>query len=121
MLNAPIECRLSHVPFAQDHPHHTFPTRGEVELVNTSSVQVAIVWDMHPFQYLDLVVTDSEGRVWSSSHYGGIFSHTGYLQELRLKTGEFYRASVGLLTTLPRPYPAGRYIIRAVFGYAKCS
>jgi hypothetical protein len=86
-------------------------------LVNTSAGDVVIAWDMHPLQYLDLLVTDATGRVQSARYYGGIFSHTGQVQELRLGPGESYRTTVGLLTTVAQPCEPGWYAVRAIFEY----
>lgn len=85
--------------------------------MNTSAGEVVVAYDLHPLQYLDLVVTDAAGRVRSVGHYGGIFSAFGGVQELRLGSGESFRHTVGLLTTVPRPSEAGRYAILARFEY----
>jgi hypothetical protein len=91
---------------------------GEIELENTSSSVIEIENDMHPLQYLNLVVTDAQGTVLSEGHYGDNFSPRGRIDTLRLAPGEKYSHNVGLLSTLaPEKQLPGTYTVRAVYEY----
>jgi hypothetical protein len=94
------------------------PTAGEIELENSSSSVLVIETDMHPLQYLNLVVTDAGGSVLSEGHYGDIFSPRGRKDALRLAPGAKYNHLVSLLGTLPQEkrFP-GAYSVQAVYEY----
>jgi uncharacterized protein (TIGR02996 family) len=110
----PIDCRLRHAPEEWDVRN----TRGEVELVNLVTEEVSIHFNLHPLQFLDLLVRDSSGIIRSESFYGNRFSPIGEMMTLRLKPGESYRHAVHLLGNVPEPIPTtGRYTIRASYQY----
>jgi hypothetical protein len=73
---------------------------GEIELENSSPDVLVIENDMHPLQYLNLVVADASGTVLSGGHYGDIFSPRGRLDHLRLAPGAKYHHLVSLLATV---------------------
>jgi hypothetical protein len=89
-----------------------------VELENASPNVLEIETDMHPLQYLNIVVMDARGTVLSEGHYGDIFSPRGRIETLRLAPGASYHHVVSLLGTLPqdRQLP-GTYTVRAVYEY----
>jgi len=87
-------------------------------LENTSAKPLAIEFDMHPLQYLDLAVTDASGALVSASHYGNVFSPLGERAVLRLAPGEKYAFRVGLLENVPQEKRLpGCYTIRASYRY----
>jgi hypothetical protein len=65
-----LVCRLR----AKQLPGGCSPTAGEIELENASPDVLVIETDMHPLQYLNLVVADASATVLSEGHYGDIFS-----------------------------------------------
>jgi hypothetical protein len=77
---------------------------------------VEIEADMHPLQYLNLVVTAADGTVVSNGHYGDIFSPSGETRTLRLVPGAKFTHNVFLLGSVPeekrRP---GRNTVQAVY------
>src|SRR4029077_18173460 len=77
------------------------PSAGEIELENITSEAVEIEADRHPLQYLDMVVTDAEGRVVSDGHYGDIFSPLGRIYTLRLAPGEKFSGPVSFVGNVP--------------------
>jgi hypothetical protein len=89
-----------------------------VELENVSADVIAIeVW-MHPLQYLNLVITDSEGNVVPASPYGNIFSPREKPYTLRLAPGEKYVHNVSLLGNVPEEKQLpGTYTVYAVYEY----
>jgi hypothetical protein len=92
--------------------------RGEVELENRSSAPLEIAYRMTPLQYLNLVVTDSDGRVVSEGHFGDRFAPTLEPQILRLGPGEKFTANVHLLATVRcDPIRPGTYNVQAVYEY----
>jgi hypothetical protein len=111
---AVLVCRLRHKILRGK----ASPLGGEVELQNTSDKVVEIEMDMHPLQYLNLVVTDSVGTIISSGHYGDIFSPLGTTRTLRLAPKEKFAHNVALLGTVPeeRRKP-GRYFVQAIYQY----
>src|SRR5947209_7282942 len=91
-------------------------TAGEVELENASPNVLAIENEMHPLQYLNLVVTDATGTVLSVGSYGDIFSPRGRIDTLRLAPGAKYSHTVPLLGTLPQEKRLpGTYTVQAVY------
>jgi len=107
-------CRLRHKPLRRG----SSPTAGEVELENSSSSAIEIETDMHPLQYLNIVVTDPRGSVLSEGHYGDIFSPLGRIDTLHLGPGEKYCHNVSLLGTLPQEKRLpGAYTVSAVYKY----
>src|SRR5437879_5742044 len=82
--------------------HGTSPGAGEVELENASTRVLEIEADMHPLQYLDLVVLDSAGTPVSEQRYADIFSPLGTICTIRLAPGEKYVHNVSLLGTVPQ-------------------
>ena len=48
--------------------------RGEVELENQSTAPLEISYQMTVLQYLNLMVTDANGRVVSEGHFGDRFA-----------------------------------------------
>ena len=70
-VQAVLACRLRHARLGRS----LSPTAGEVELENTSASAIEIEADMHPLQYLELVVTDSAGTVISEEPYAHMEPH----------------------------------------------
>jgi hypothetical protein len=92
------------------------PNMGEVELENVSATPLEIAYRMTPLQYLNLVVTDSGGRVVSEGHFGDRFAPTLDPLVLRLPPGATFTATVHLFATVPLdPVPAGTYTVQAVY------
>jgi hypothetical protein len=92
------------------------PTAGEIELENVSSAAVEIEVRTSPLQNLNLIVTDSAGRVISDSFYGDLFSPLDKPYTLLLPPGQKYTAPVGLLGNVSEAnqHP-GKYTVRAVY------
>ena len=89
---------------------------GEVVLTNQSADPVEIEYQMSPLQYLELEVTDADGRFVSEGHYSDRFSPKLEPTVLRLLPGEKYVATVALLATLPRDRRTpGTYFVRATY------
>jgi hypothetical protein len=88
---------------------------GEVELENVSLTDVDIEVRTSPLQYLNLVVTDSQGHVVSESN---LFCPLDKPYVLRLHPEQKYVGPVGLLGNVPevRQRP-GKYLVKAVFEY----
>ncbi len=109
-----LACRIRQIPYGRGPS----PQAGEVELENTSARALEILWDVHPLQYLNLIVTDARGAVVSVGHYADRFSPVGKTASLRLTPGAKYTHTVALLGTLPdenrRP---GHYTVRAIYEY----
>jgi hypothetical protein len=92
------------------------PLAGEVELENTSSEVLEIPVKIAPLQYLNLSVSNAEGRVISEGHHGDRFSPVEQPYIWRLAPGETYRANVSLLGTVaPEKQQPGSHTIRAVY------
>lgn len=113
-IRSALVCRLRH----RTTGRALSPTSGEVELENASSHPLEIEWGMHPFQHLNLLVTDDRGTTVSAWHYGNLFSPLGKIVTLRLGPGEKYTHNVSLLGNVPeeRRRP-GCYTVRAVYQY----
>jgi hypothetical protein len=94
------------------------PTAGEVELENGSPLAIEIEVRTSPLQYLNLIVTNGEGRVVSDSFYGDLFSPLDEPYTLRLQPGQKYSAPVGLLGNVSEAnqHP-GIYTVQAVYEY----
>jgi len=101
----PQEGRRSPPPFA-----------GEIELENVSSQFLEIPIDLHPLQYLDLIVTGPDGSLVSGFVYGNLFSPLAESVTLRLLPGEKYVAPIALLGNVPpdKQLP-GCYTVKAVY------
>jgi hypothetical protein len=112
--HATLACRLR----ARQLQRGSSPLAGEVELENTSSAIVDIEVRSSPLQYLNLMVTDSAGKVVSDSFYGDQFSPVAEPYTLRLRSGEKFTAPVSLLGNAccaqRRP---GVYLVQAIFEY----
>jgi hypothetical protein len=92
------------------------PNMGEVELENLSAGLLEIPYWMTALQHLNLVVTDSGGKVVSEGHFGDRFAPTREPQVLRLAPGEKYTANVHLFATAPHALTCpGTYAVRAVY------
>jgi hypothetical protein len=110
--HAALTCKLRHKQLRQGNSC----VAGEVELENPSAEAAEIEIDMHPLQYLNLVVTDAGGTVVSSSHYGDIFSPLGEKHVFRLAPGARYTHNVFLLETVAKEKRIpGRYQVQAVY------
>ena len=91
---------------------------AEVELENLSTAPLEIAYRMTALQYLNLVVTNSDGQVVSEGHFGDRFAPTLEPRVLRLDPGEKFVAKVHLLATAPQaPLPPGVYTVQAVYEY----
>jgi hypothetical protein len=91
---------------------------GEVELENLAATPLEIAYRMTVLQYLNLVVTNSEGRVVSEGHFGDRFAPTREPRVLRLQPGEKFKADVHLFATVRCDrVPPGTYLVRAVYEY----
>ncbi len=91
---------------------------GEVELENVSDDVLEIEYQRSVIQYLDMVVTDSQGRVLSDGCYGDVFSPTAEPRILRLKPGEKFVHPVSLDGHVPREkLNPGNYTVQAVYKY----
>jgi len=109
-----LVCRLRHKQLQRG----SSPIAGEIELENTSSSVIEIETDMHPLQYLNIVVTDLRGIILSEGHYGDNFSPCGRINIHHLGPGEKYRHIVSLLGTLPQEkWLPGTYMVKAVYQY----
>jgi hypothetical protein len=109
-----LRCRLRHKQLLRG----SAPTAGEIELENSSPDVLEIATDMHPLQYLHLVVTDARGTVLSEGHYGDIFSPRGRVETLRLMPGAKFHHPVSLLATIPQEKRVpGTYTVQAVYEY----
>src|SRR5436189_4057329 len=109
-----LVCRLRHKQLRRGDS----PTAGEIELENSSPSVLVTETDMHPLQYLNLVVTDTNGSVLSEGHYGDIFSPRGRIDTLRLAPGAKYHHIVSLLDSIPQEKRLpGRYSVQAVYEY----
>jgi hypothetical protein len=107
-----LVCRLRHKKLARGQSL----TAGEIELENASSGVIEIDSDRHPLQYLNLVVTDSQGVLLSEGHYGDVFSPRGRIDTVRLAPGEKYTHNVSLLGTVAEGNKTpGTYVVRAVY------
>jgi hypothetical protein len=107
-----LVCRLRHRSGRQGPS----PIGGEVEIENASARAVEIEVDMHPLQYLNLVVLNAEGATVSEWHYGDVFSPLGRTYFLRLAPGEKYTHNVCLLGNVPEEKrQPGNYAVRAVY------
>jgi hypothetical protein len=108
---ATIVCRLRHRAGKS-------PTAGEVELENVSQKAIEIEVTMHPLQYLDLVITDANGKLVEASPYGNIFSPREVSYVFRLAPGEKYTHNVSLLGNVPQEKQApGKYSVKAFYEY----
>jgi hypothetical protein len=94
------------------------PTAGEVELENVSPEVVEIEVRTSPLQCLNLVVTDSTGKVVSDSFYGDLFSPLEEAYPLCLLPREKLIRPVALLGNVPegKQLP-GRYTVQAIYEY----
>jgi hypothetical protein len=109
---AALACTLRHKQLQRGSTRFA----AEVELENTSAEAVEIEIDMHPLQYLDLVVRDAAGTPVSSGRYGDIFSPLGERHTFRLAPGAKYTHNVFLLGTVPEEKRTpGRYTVQAVY------
>jgi hypothetical protein len=114
IAQAVLVCRLQRKQLRRGNS----PTAGEIELENASPTVLAIETEMHPLQYLNLVVTDASGTVLSEGHYGDIFSPRGRIETLRLAPGTKYHHNVSLLGTVPpEKRSPGTYTVQAVYEY----
>lgn len=95
------------------------PTSGEVELENTSSEVLEVKVQSTFLEHLDLVVTDSAGRIVSDSCYGDLFlSPLPEPYFFHLKPGEKFTANVSLLGNVSREqHVPGAYRVQAIFEY----
>jgi hypothetical protein len=76
---------------------------------------------MTELQYLNLVVTNADGKVVSQGHFGDRFAPTCDPLVLRLEPGEKFTANVHLFATMAvHPVPPGRYLVEAVYEYNGC-
>lgn len=109
-----LVCRLRHKHLQRGKASMA----GEIELENSSPHVLEIKTEMHPLQYLNLVVKDARGRIHSEGHYGDIFSPRGKIDTLRLAPGAKYQHIVSLLGTLPeKKRLPGKYSVQAVYDY----
>lgn len=108
-----LDCRLRKLPEGRASGS---PLAGEIELQNISTSPIEIPIRTSPLQYLNLIVTDAEGRIVSTGHYGDLFSPGIEERLFRLLPGETFTSSVSLLATVPpaqrRP---GIFAIRAIY------
>jgi hypothetical protein len=89
-----------------------------VELENASSHVLEIEVRSSPLQYLNLIVTDSQGHVVSDSFYGDLFSPLAEPHTLRLQPGEKFTGPVSLLGNVDEANrPPGVYTVVAVYDY----
>ncbi len=113
MTNQPLVCRLRKKMHGRAAP---LPTAGEVELENISGETLEIEVQTSPLQYLNLVVTNGEGKVVSEWHYGHGFSPLAEPFVFRLQSGEKHSFPVSLLGNVPpQKQQAGQYLVQAVF------
>ncbi len=91
---------------------------GEVVIENRANVTAEIEIGIHPLQYLDLRVCDSQGEAVSEGWYGDRYSPSGETGPLRLLPGESFAHPVNLFWSVPpaRRLP-GQYTIRAIYEY----
>jgi hypothetical protein len=112
----PLACRLRHKEIFGRHGQVAY--MGEVELENMTSNPLEISYRMTALQYLNLVVTDSQGNILSEGHFGDRFAPTLEPQVLRLGPGEKFTTNVHLFATVPcDPIPPGTYRIQAMYEY----
>jgi hypothetical protein len=111
---SPLVCRLRHRQVRRGYSG----TAGELELENISGTVLDIVVRTSPLQYLDLVVTDTSGKVVSESYYGDLFSPLEEPYTLRLAPGQKYTGPVGFLGNVPpQRHLPGQYTAQAVYQY----
>ena len=112
----PLACRLRHKEIVgRQGP---VASMGEVELENLSPNPLEISYRMTALQYLNLVVTDSQGNVVSEGHFGDRFAPTLEPQVLRLGPGEKFATKVHLFSTVAcDPIPPGTYRVQAMYDY----
>jgi hypothetical protein len=112
----PLVCRLRRKQAI--HRGTSVPYMGEVELENLSPTPVEIAYRMTVLQYLNLVVTSSDGTVVSEGYFGDRFAPTLEPQVLRLEPGGQFAANVHLFATMPHSsIPPGSYVVQAVYEY----
>jgi hypothetical protein len=112
--HADLACRLR----PRQRARGSSSIAGEMELENTSSNVVEIEVRTSPLQFLNLVVTDTAGKVVSDSDYGDLFSPLAEPYTLRLQPGEKFTAPVSLLGNVPEAKrQSGEYIVQAVYQY----
>jgi len=92
-----LACRLRSRPLRRGPS----PSAGEVELENVSADVLEIEVQSSPLQYLNLLVTDVNGTLVSTSFYGDLFSPLLEPYILRLQPGEKYIGPISFLGNLP--------------------
>jgi hypothetical protein len=91
---------------------------AEVEIKNISQEPLEIEYVMTALQFLNLVVTDANGKLVSEEHFGDRFAPTEHPRTLRLSPGETYAANIHLFATASKwKNIPGNYQFRAIYQY----
>jgi hypothetical protein len=96
------------------------PLMAEVEIKNISQGTLEIEYRMTALQFLNLVVTDANGKLLSEGHFGDRFAPTEHPRTLRLGPGETHAANIHLFATASKwKNVPGLYLVRATYEYNK--
>jgi hypothetical protein len=91
---------------------------GIIVLENVSADVVTIAYRCDPRQYLELVVTNENGRVISKGGYGDMFSPFREDQYLVLRPGESASYSVSFFATVDKAEKlVGKYTLQGTYQY----
>ena len=109
-------CRLRHKQLTRQRG--PIANMGEFEVENVSRLPLEISYEMTVLQFLNLIVTDAQGKVVSSGHFGDRFAPTAEPMVLRLEPGDKFTANVHLLSTVrSESLPKGVYQVQAEYEY----
>lgn len=87
-------------------------------VTNRTTQPIDIVWTLNPMEYLDLVVTDQNGKRVETTPYGFRFSPVAFDQHFLLHPNVPHSHPIYLWTVFPDyKLPPGTYRVRAVFRY----
>lgn len=100
------------------------PTSGELLLTNTSTRPVTIPYHTHLYEYLDLLILNSNGQVVSQYVYGAAFppgAASGPERKLVLSPGETSCRPVHLFgNMLTEALVPDTYTVQAIFTFPDC-
>lgn len=96
----------------------TIPDGGEVTITNTSNETIDIGTTIGPLGFMDIKVRDAKGKVVKTEPYASFRSPSFKATPHLLKTGESFRAPLGLLFAVPEEKRVvGTYKVKCVFTF----
>lgn len=95
-----------------------YPDGGEVIITNNSNENIDVGTTIGPLGFMDIKVRDAKGKVVKTEPYASFRSPSFKATPHLLKTGESFRAPLGLLFAVPEEKRVvGTYNVKCVFTF----